>query len=40
MKIALFGATGRVGNGILLLLLERGIEVTAMVRNVDNCNLI
>lgn len=36
MKIALFGATGRVGNGILTLLLERGIEVTSLVRNVDN----
>ncbi|MGB3102007.1 MAG: NAD(P)H-binding protein [Psychrobacillus psychrotolerans] len=33
MKVALFGATGRVGHVILTLLLEQGIEVTAMVRN-------
>lgn len=33
MKVALFGATGRVGHAILTLLLEQGIEVTAMVRN-------
>ena len=33
MKIALFGATGRVGHAILTLLLEKGIKVTALVRN-------
>lgn len=33
MKIALFGATGRVGYAILTLLLEKGIEVTVLVRN-------
>ena len=27
MKVALFGATGRVGHAILTLLLEQGIEV-------------
>lgn len=33
MKIALFGATGRVGHAILTLLVEKGIKVTALVRN-------
>ncbi|WP_277587328.1 NAD(P)-dependent oxidoreductase [Psychrobacillus antarcticus] len=33
MKIALFGATGRVGQVILTLLLEKDIKVTALVRN-------
>lgn len=33
MKIALFGATGRVGHAILTLLLEKDIKVTALVRN-------
>ncbi|TQR17802.1 NAD(P)-dependent oxidoreductase [Psychrobacillus soli] len=33
MKIALFGATGRVGRDILLLLLQNNIEVTALVRD-------
>ncbi|SDO19963.1 Putative NADH-flavin reductase [Psychrobacillus sp. OK028] len=33
MKIALFGATGRVGHAILTLLLEKDIQVTALVRN-------
>jgi len=33
MKIALFGATGRVGHAILMLLLERDIKVIALVRN-------
>lgn len=33
MKIALFGATGRVGHAILTLLLERDIKVIALVRN-------
>ena len=33
MKIALFGATGRVGRAILTLLLEQDIKVTALVRN-------
>ena len=33
MKIALFGATGRVGHVILTLLLEQDIKVTALVRN-------
>jgi putative NADH-flavin reductase len=32
MKIALFGATGRVGKNILSLLLENNDEVTALVR--------
>jgi len=32
MKVALFGATGRVGQAILTLLLEEDIDVTAMVR--------
>jgi len=33
MRIALFGATGRVGSDILLLLLKNNIEVTALVRD-------
>ena len=33
MKIALFGATGRMGHAILTLLLERDIKVIALVRN-------
>lgn len=33
MKIALFGATGRVGKDILLLLLKNNIEVTVLVRD-------
>ncbi|MFJ8065809.1 NAD(P)-dependent oxidoreductase [Psychrobacillus sp. NPDC096426] len=33
MKIALFGATGRVGSDILLLLLKNNIEVTVLVRD-------
>ena len=33
MKVALFGATGRVGHAILMLLLEQNIKVTALVRN-------
>ena len=33
MKIALFGATGRVGHAILTLLLEKDINVVALVRN-------
>ncbi|MFJ7825741.1 NAD(P)-dependent oxidoreductase [Psychrobacillus sp. NPDC096623] len=33
MKIALFGATGRVGHAILTLLLEQGIKVNALIRN-------
>lgn len=33
MNIALFGATGRVGNAILWLLLENKIDVTALVRD-------
>lgn len=33
MKIALFGATGRVGRAILTFLLEKDIKVTALVRN-------
>lgn len=32
MKVALFGATGRVGKNILTLLLENNHEVTALVR--------
>ena len=35
MKIALFGATGRVGSDILLLLLKNNIEVTALVRDIE-----
>lgn len=33
MKIALFGATGRVGREVLLLLLKNNIEVTVLVRD-------
>lgn len=33
MKIALFGATGRVGREVLLLLLKNHIEVTVLVRD-------
>lgn len=33
MKVALFGATGRVGHAILTLLLEKNLKVTALVRN-------
>jgi putative NADH-flavin reductase len=33
MKIALLGATGRVGKGILTLMLENNINVRALVRN-------
>ncbi|MDI2587460.1 NAD(P)H-binding protein [Psychrobacillus sp. NEAU-3TGS] len=35
MKIALFGATGRVGRNILLLLLKKNIEVTVLVRDLE-----
>ncbi|SES22805.1 NAD(P)-dependent oxidoreductase [Psychrobacillus sp. OK032] len=35
MRIALFGATGRVGSDILLLLLKNNIEVTALVRDLE-----
>ncbi|MDQ0299891.1 putative NADH-flavin reductase [Salibacterium salarium] len=35
MKIALFGATGRVGQQLLNLLLTHGYEVKALVRNPD-----
>ncbi|WP_144510581.1 NAD(P)-dependent oxidoreductase [Bacillus sp. FJAT-22090] len=35
MKIALFGATGRVGNAILALLLESNLDVVVLVRNPD-----
>lgn len=33
MKVALFGATGRVGSSLLNRLLEEGHEVTALVRD-------
>ncbi|MGX7895955.1 NAD(P)-dependent oxidoreductase [Tsuneonella sp. HG222] len=36
MKVALIGATGPVGRRILAELVERGHEVTAIVRNVEN----
>lgn len=39
MKIALFGATGRVGYAILTLLLEKGIEVTVLVRNSEKLQI-
>ena len=35
MKIALIGATGFVGSAILKEALERGHEVTAIVRNLE-----
>jgi putative NADH-flavin reductase len=35
MKVALIGATGRVGSQILSEALERGHEVTAIVRRID-----
>lgn len=36
MKVALFGATGRVGNAILTLLLEKGMKVNALVRKPES----
>ncbi len=33
MKIALFGATGHLGKGILLEALQRGHDVVAIVRD-------
>ncbi|MFJ5771206.1 NAD(P)-dependent oxidoreductase [Psychrobacillus sp. NPDC093180] len=35
MKITLFGATGRVGKDILVLLLKNNIEVTVLVRDLE-----
>ena len=40
MKIALIGATGFVGSAILKEALDRGHEVTAIVRHPERCNLI
>ena len=40
MKIALIGATGFVGSALLQEALGRGHEVTAIVRDPENCRRI